>query len=428
MIWAGMQLSEAEVIRLNLSASSLAQAQQVAALQPSIGGWHCQRCGQLSTATLPDGTGYCAACVGLGRLTEKDHLYRFPNVIGRFAAELTWPGTLTSSQAKAGAALAAAVRAGQPFLLWAVTGAGKTEMLFPVIAAVLAGGQRVAVVSPRVDVVRELAPRLQAAFANTPMVVRYGGAPWPQADSALVVATTHQMLRYYHAFALVIVDEVDAFPYPESPMLAYGVKHAASGDHVFLSATPPKGLQQAAARNKMATGFLARRFHGHDLPVPKLILDSLRQAPHRLSPLVRKQIQAAMHPPGQRLLLFVPDLQWLVPVARILTGLGLRTAAVHAQAKTRKADVSAFRAHELDALVTTTILERGVTIPGCGVIVLAADSSRYSAAGLVQMAGRAGRAPDRPADSVIFIARHYTASIKQAKAEIAAMNRRKEPS
>ena len=32
-------------------------------------------------------------------------------------------------------------------------------------------------------------------------------------DAVLVVATTHQLLRYYRAFHVMVVDEIDAFPY-----------------------------------------------------------------------------------------------------------------------------------------------------------------------------------------------------------------------
>ena len=51
-------------------------------------------------------------------------------------------------------------------LLWAVTGAGKTEMMFAGIAAAIKRGERIGIASPRVDVCLELFPRLKAAFAN----------------------------------------------------------------------------------------------------------------------------------------------------------------------------------------------------------------------------------------------------------------------
>lgn len=47
----------------------------------------------------------------------------------------------------------------------AVTGAGKTEMIYGAIAAVVNAGGWVCLASPRVDVCIELANRLKAAFS-----------------------------------------------------------------------------------------------------------------------------------------------------------------------------------------------------------------------------------------------------------------------
>ncbi|WP_374955073.1 DEAD/DEAH box helicase family protein [Paenibacillus sp. PCH8] len=60
------------------------------------------------------------------------------------------------------------------FLLWAVTGAGKTEMIFPLLQHTLDRGGRALVATPRRDVVLELAPRLAKAFPGTPIATLYG--------------------------------------------------------------------------------------------------------------------------------------------------------------------------------------------------------------------------------------------------------------
>lgn len=101
---------------------------------------------------------------------------------------------------------------GNEFLLWAVTGAGKTEMMFPLLEAVLTAGGKVAVATPRRDVVLELAPRLAAAFPQVCRVVLYGGSEDRLQLGDLTLATTHQLIRFKEAFDLVVIDEVDAFP------------------------------------------------------------------------------------------------------------------------------------------------------------------------------------------------------------------------
>ncbi|MNU00243.1 hypothetical protein D3C72_2433180 [compost metagenome] len=67
--------------------------------------------------------------------------------------------------------------------------------------------------TPRKDVVLELAPRLAKAFGGRKVVALYGGSGerWEQGD--ITLATTHQLMRFYQAFDLVIIDELDAFPY-----------------------------------------------------------------------------------------------------------------------------------------------------------------------------------------------------------------------
>lgn len=101
---------------------------------------------------------------------------------------------------------------GRSFLLWAVTGAGKTEMIFPLLDAVLRGGGRALVATPRRDVVLELAPRLAKAFPEHSRAVLYGGSEDRWTNAALTLATTHQLMRFQGAFDLVLIDELDALP------------------------------------------------------------------------------------------------------------------------------------------------------------------------------------------------------------------------
>ena len=57
---------------------------------------------------------------------------------------------------------------------------------------------------------------------------------------------------------------------------------------------------------------------------------------------------------------------------------------------------------DYDFLVTTSILERGVTFPEIDVYVLGADDPVFSSSALVQIAGRAGRSQSRPTGRVVF--------------------------
>jgi competence protein ComFA len=415
MRYAGMQLLFSDI------KSDLSVAQAVPAM--TVDG-RCVRCGQKQSIQLPIGLRYCPVCVNLGRVVEGQSLYRFDAPKFPPTHSLTWSGKLTPAQQVASDQLVRSVHAHREHLLWAVTGAGKTEMLFPAIASVLDGGGRIGVAAPRIDVVRELAPRLAQAFAETPMAVRYGGAPWPQHDVALTVLTTHQLLRYYHCFDLLVIDEVDAFPFVHDEALMYAARHAVKGSLVWLSATPSKKLLQQGRAGKIGLSTLPRRFHGQPLPVPKLAWVKKAKLPKQLPPQLLAQLKALVT--THRVLLFVPDIDWLKPITNVLRQqLKVEIQSVHAQDEQREAKVLAFRAGQIQVMVTTTILERGVTIHRCAVIVLAADSPRFGSDALIQMAGRAGRAADSPDDPVWFYAQHYTRDIQVATMTIEKLNHMK---
>ncbi|MFD1483987.1 helicase-related protein [Lacticaseibacillus baoqingensis] len=414
MWYSGMQLLDSEVD----FDTSVAQA------VPGLAAGRCQRCGQKGLVELPSGDDYCPHCINLGRVSSQTTLYRFAAPpLPPVEQPLTWQGELTPAQARIAAELVAAVQTKTEHLLWAVTGAGKTEILFPAIASVLTAGGRVGVATPRLDVVRELAPRLQAAFAHTAMAVRYGGVSWPQTTVALTVMTTHQLLRYYQAFDLLVIDENDAFPFVHDPALWHAVSAASRGAKLWLSATPPKRLQQAAKHGKIGLSILPRRFHGQPLPVPQVQIRK-GQLPHKIPSKWVKALQQIMT--TRQCLLFVPDIAWLAPIVQQLkVAVTPAVSSVHAADPNRVEKVSAFRQGQLRLLVTTTILERGVTIPRCAVVVLGADSQRFDAAALIQMAGRAGRAADSPDDPVWFYARHDTLALHQAVHTIRQLNARK---
>ncbi|WP_433617678.1 helicase-related protein [Paenibacillus cellulositrophicus] len=315
------------------------------------------------------------------------------------------------------------------FLLWAVTGAGKTEMIFPLLDSVLAVGGRVLVATPRRDVVLELAPRLAKAFSGVRIVTLYGGSAERWESGALTLATTHQLMRFYHAFDLVVIDELDAFPYHNDPMLAYAAQHACKpdGKFVYLSATPPRPLQREVSRGTLPHAKVPVRYHGHPLPVPKRIamrsVETCLRQPKLLGPVageLRRSIDR-----GAQIFLFVSRIHHIGPLVEILRRRfkDISVDGTSSEDSGRGEKVIAFRKKDIRLLVTTTILERGVTVPRSDVYILDADSSLFDEASLVQMAGRAGRSSEDPAGRVIFASSQWTLSQKLAVNQIKAMNR-----
>ncbi|GIP21765.1 DEAD/DEAH box helicase [Paenibacillus sp. J22TS3] len=316
------------------------------------------------------------------------------------------------------------------FLLWAVTGAGKTEMIFPLLEHVLQRGGRALVATPRRDVVLELAPRIAKVFPDNPPVVLYGGSSQRWENARLVLATTHQLLRYHQAFDLVIIDELDAFPYHNDPMLAYAAENCCrlDGRFILLSATPPKQLQRAATSGRMPHAKVPARFHGHPLPVPKrIVMEPVERclARRRLPLSLLKELKGSVER-GAQIFVFVSRIRHIEPLVRLvrsLLGSKVPVQGTSSQDEGRSEKVLSFRSGEIRVLITTTILERGVTVPRSDVYILDADSGLFDEASLVQMAGRAGRSKDDPAGKVLFASREWTASQRGAIRQIRGMNR-----
>lgn len=315
------------------------------------------------------------------------------------------------------------------FLIWAVTGAGKTEMIFPLIQYVTKQGGRVLLATPRRDVVLELDPRLRKAFPELSIVTLYGGSSQRWQEGQLVVATTHQLMRFQHAFELVIIDELDAFPYHGDPRL-YRVAMQCStlgGIRILLSATPPRQLQQAMNAKRLSYVLLPVRYHRHPLPVPAMLT----------TPSIAEQLQKSNIPillitamkqsiaRGAQLFVFVQRIIEAEPYVALLQRYfpNIVIAATSSKDNNRTEKVQSFRQRHIRILVTTTILERGVTIPQSDVYICDADGSLFDEASLVQMAGRAGRSADDPKGKVYFAAKHRNEAQLRALKQILRMNR-----
>lgn len=314
------------------------------------------------------------------------------------------------------------------FLLWAVTGAGKTEMIFPLLRYVLDRGGRVLVATPRRDVVLELAPRLAAAFSDETIAVLYGGSSQRWTRAQLFLATTHQLLRFHRSFDLVIIDELDAFPYHNDPMLAFAAEHCCKldGRFVYLSATPPVALQREIAAGRLPHAKVPARFHGHPLPLPthitmKSVEDCLRR--QSIASSLARSLQVSISR-GAQIFVFVSRIRHITPLVTLLRQRyqDLAIEGTSSQDEERTDKVLAFRSGEIRMLITTTILERGVTVPRSDVYILDADSGLFDEASLVQMAGRAGRSKDDPGGVVVFASREWSKSQRGACRQIKSMN------
>ena len=411
-----------------LSYDERQQAKTISSMKKEKGQLSCQRCGSQIQEDwhLPVGAFYCRECLIMKRIRSDQKLYYFPQECFPKQNVLKWSGQLTPFQERVSQGLLQAVDKKEATLVHAVTGAGKTEMIYQVVAKVINQGGAVCLASPRIDVCLELHKRLQNDFACE--IALLHGESDPYFRTPLVVATTHQLLKFYQAFDLLIVDEVDAFPYVDNPVLYHAVNNCVkeNGLKIFLTATSTDELDRKVKQGELKRLSLPRRFHGNPLIVPKPIWLShfnryleKNGLPPKLKLYIEKQRKTA-YP----LLIFASEIKKGEKLKVILEKQfpNEKIGFVSSITENRLEQVQAFRDGELTILISTTILERGVTFPRVDVFVMEANHQLFTKSSLVQIGGRVGRSMERPTGELIFFHDGLNHSIKKAIKEIKQMN------
>nr|WP_144541139.1 DEAD/DEAH box helicase [Cytobacillus oceanisediminis] len=385
-------------------------------------GFPCKRCGEKNCR-------YCRKCIMMGRVSACTPLISWRGAEPDEVVPddpLIWNGKLSDGQQLASDRVKQAILENKELLVWAVCGAGKTEVLFEGINAALTAGKRVCIATPRTDVVLELGPRLKAVFPDIPVAVLYGGSEDRHLQVPLTIATTHQLLRFYKAFDTVIVDEVDAFPYTADESLQYAVRQSRKdlSSMIYLTATPNQKWQNECRSGKRDYVTIPARFHRHPLPVPAFKwCGNWEKALKKdtLPPAVTQWIKKRLDNQKQ-CLLFLPKIDKMEKVLAILREHHLKIEAVHAEDPDRKGKVQAMRDKEIPMLLTTTILERGVTFPNVDVAVLGAENRIFTESALVQISGRVGRSAQFPNGEITFFHYGKTESMVKARKQILKMN------
>ena len=408
----------------------LEQAQQLPAIVQEKTVLTCNRCGtKIDKARwkLQIGSYYCRACIQLGRVRSDQALYYFPQQAFPQEEVLRWQGTLTHFQSRVSQELVQSLTESKPMMVHAVTGAGKTEMMYQVVAEMIKKGRCVCIATPRIDVCIELYKRITLDF-SCPISLLHGDSD-PYFRTPLVISTTHQLLKFYQAFDLLIIDEVDAFPFVDNPVLYHAVSNAVTknGKLIYLTATSTEELDKKVKKQEIKRVSLPRRFHGNPLVVPKKVwLKDLRkkiekkQVPTKLLKLIKEQRKTSFP-----LILFVSEIELGEKILSLLRRAFKNEIIELVTSKTdnRLELVEKFRNQEITILVSTTILERGVTFPKVDVFVIDANHRLFTKSALVQIAGRVGRSMERPTGELLYLAEGSSKEMTQAIKEIKEMNR-----
>lgn len=337
----------------------------------------CENCGNSEEKYFGNKNGviYCRKCLAFSK-RESDVREQRSNK--EVVLDLKY--SLTREQQKISELIANKISENKNVLVHAVCGAGKTEIVSQIIYKYLQENKRVAFYIPRRDLVIEIGTRLKDLFPNTSISLVYGGNT-ANLKGSLVISTTHQAFRFKNSFDLAIIDEIDAFPYKDDDLLNHFVFASVKGPIISLSATP--SLQDKKNNEVLC---LFKRFHGLPMPIPKVIyMNEYYQK--RFIIRILKVYQRENKP----CFIYVPTIE----VGNKLINLILRkyesATFVHSQMPNRNQTLSRIRQGHFTIVVTTTILERGVTFENLQVIIYQGDHFIFDKETILQICGRVGR-------------------------------------
>ena len=373
----------------------------------------CPICGNTDIRSIGyrNGKPYCRKCISFRGQEASGNYIQNDN------AEYTLRYELSDDQKRLSKQLVENYKRGIDSLVHAVCGSGKTEIVLEVIRYAISNGHRVGFCVPRRDVVKELAQRFSSIFKDNSISVIYGGHT-KRLEADLVCITAHQLFRYEKYFDLLILDEIDAFPFNGNEVLNAFFERAVKGHYIWMSATPSREVVEAFKKKGKKILRLDTRFHGHPLPVPRIsIHHGIMKYYHLVQELRAFSLQ------NKPIFIFTPTISMCEKVYSVLRFIFKDVRYVHSKCPNRNEIIQGFRNCEFNMLVTTAVLERGVTVKDLQVIVFNANHALYTAAALIQIAGRAGRKKECPTGEVIFIANQRTKEMDDAINEIERANK-----
>lgn len=372
----------------------------------------CPRCGNQDPLLVGNKNGqpYCRKCIAFLGEEMTPPPYRSKTV--GFRLEYS----LSPEQKQLSKTIVSNYKNGIDTLIYAVCGSGKTEISYGVIGYAMSKGQHVGFALPRRDVVIELYTRIKKAFPLSKIIAVYGGNH-EQLEGDCIILTTHQLHRYPNYFDLLVLDEIDAFPFKDNEVLQAFFEKSVRGHYVMMSATPSKRIVSKFQGEGKSILSLHTRFHKKPIPVP-VIKVRLFFTKYWFLIATLRRFQKQKKP----CLVFVPTIAMSESLASLLKLFIPQGTCIHSKSEHRTKIIQLFKEGKYAYLVTTAVLERGVTIENCQVIVFHADSKIYDAAALIQISGRAGRKSKAPLGEVYFIAERESEGMIRAIEEIQYCN------
>ncbi len=264
------------------------------------------------------------AAKGLASLTQKE-FYRDDPARAISLKEPGPPPLLTPQQTKALAAISASLNSETPgnFLLFGVTGSGKTEVYLRAAEETLAKGKSVLWLIPEIALTMGLEGFLKSRICAEQVSVLHSGLTARQRHdqwlkikrglAPLVLGARSAVFAPLENLGLVIVDEEHDGAYKQDDGLRYNGRDLArwrafesKATLILGSATPSFESYQAALDERLTLLKMTERPKGAMLPEVELIDQGAEPARFRspLSPILQKQLGALLER-GEQALLFI---------------------------------------------------------------------------------------------------------------------------
>ena len=294
----------------------------------------------------------------------------------------------------------------------AICGAGKTEMLLETIKVGLNNNLKIGFACPRRQLLLELYERISKYFNYSKIGLVMGGYQ-KNNNSNFIFLTCHQLKKYYRYFDLLIIDEIDAYPFYNNNELENDAFLSAK-QFIFLSATVPNKYYELVKTKQLAIVTNFYRHHLKKVPEPKVI------ECHKYLFLIEllKIIKQTQNNP---LIIYVASIKQGKKLEFSLKLFRCQVKFIHAKNVSQQI-INNFKQGKYNILISTTVLERGITLKKVNVVVYDSGHLVFNETTLSQICGRVGRDITYFSGDIFFLSDKITIDIIECQKRLEKCN------
>lgn len=384
---------------------------------PSVGKI-CQRCMGNKIIQANNHHLYCEECYENRLMSDYLFLKRYKRIRKQKKHQVKTNLVLSKDQLKGQYFVETCYLNKENGFLHAVCGAGKTEMCLSTIEKALNDHKSLVFIIPRVEIIKQVLPRLKSYFPKTNICGLYQDMVLDE-SADLYISTPQQMIHFYQEFDIIFIDEVDAFPFFNNTFLERLVKKSLkpAGIKIYISATMPWEYKKLIREQNFNYCLIASRYHGKDMVLPEF-----RKYSHIFFGRHLKEIEKYLNN-ETRLIIYFPSIQWMNRFYLFLISKKISCQKISSQTQYKKGLIKDFEQGQCNILLSTTLLERGVTFSNCDVFVLESDHVIFDKDTLTQISGRVGRNHLYPKGQLIFYSSHISLAMEETKKELKRLNK-----